>query len=373
MKGKLTRRKFVERTGIITAASFLLSKIGFAKKIIDMNTNTPVLKIESLTLPWKTQDPFIFCSYHFDQYPGGNEELGPNASLSGRNIGQDFAGKDGWNMYHGTTVPGFPMHPHSGFETVTVVTKGMVDHSDSLGATGRFGNGDVQWLTAGKGVQHAEMFPLLNKDNNPFEIFQIWLNLPKKSKKADPYYKMLWKEDIPTISVKDQSDKETTINLIAGTFNGVKALSPTPGSWAADPDNHLQIWTFKMEGEATFHIPAISDDVTRTLYYYQGDPISIGEIEISENHLIELDPQKETKINNGSKEGYFLFLQGRPIKDPLVQYGPFVANTRAELQETMQNYRQTEFGGWPWPSHAPVHGKLKGRFSRLPGGEEVVR
>jgi redox-sensitive bicupin YhaK (pirin superfamily) len=338
-----------------------------------MTYNIPIQKIKPLSLPWKTQDPFIFCSYHFDLYPGGNDNLGPNSSLEGRNIGQDFASKDGWNMYHGTKVPGFPAHPHSGFETVSVVTKGMVDHSDSLGATGRFGNGDVQWLTSGKGVQHAEMFPLLNADSNPFEIFQIWLNLPKKSKKADPHYKMLWNEEIPIISIKDTDGKVTSINLVAGSYKDKVALPPTPDSWAANPENHVQIWTFKMEANATFSIPKIENEVTRSLYFYQGDSFSIGETEIKENYLIELDPEKEIQIINGSKDGYFLFLQGRPINEPLLQYGPFVANTKEELQETMQNYQRTQFGGWPWSSSDPVHDKSKGRFSKLPDGKEVIK
>ena len=110
--------------------------------------------------PWKTFDPFLFCVHHRDDYPAGDARLGPVTPLSGRNIGQDFDNKDGWNMYHGDVVPGFPRHPHRGFETVTVTRRGFVDHSDSLGATARYGEGDVQWMTAGSGIVHAEMFPL---------------------------------------------------------------------------------------------------------------------------------------------------------------------------------------------------------------------
>ena len=134
-------------------------------------SKSAIKNIKPLHAPWETQSPFIFCSYHYDEFPGGNENMEPNASLEGRAIGQDFASKDGWNMYHGANVPGFPVHPHCGFETVSVVTKGMVDHSDSLGGKGRFGDGDVQWLTSGKGVQHAEMFPLLKQDKNPLKFF----------------------------------------------------------------------------------------------------------------------------------------------------------------------------------------------------------
>jgi redox-sensitive bicupin YhaK (pirin superfamily) len=93
-----------------------------------------VLTSKPLGFPWQPQDPFLFCVYHDDRYPAGNGKMGPAASLEGRNIGQDFEGKDGWRMYHGETVPGFPPHPHRGFETVTIVRKGLIDHSDSLGA-----------------------------------------------------------------------------------------------------------------------------------------------------------------------------------------------------------------------------------------------
>jgi len=138
------------------------TQVGESYKIQSSVMNSsPILAVHPLGFPWKTQDPFLFCVYHKDDYPKGNDDLGPAASLAGRNLGQDFVIKDGWRMYHGHKVPGFPSHPHRGFETVTIVNKGFADHSDSLGATARFGEGDVQWLTSGKGLQHSEMFPLL--------------------------------------------------------------------------------------------------------------------------------------------------------------------------------------------------------------------
>jgi redox-sensitive bicupin YhaK (pirin superfamily) len=127
---------------------------------------------------WETADPFLFCVHHEDKFPQGNELMGPAQNpFQGRHMGDDFIIKDGFRMYHGKTVPGFPGHPHRCFETITVVRKGLVDHADSMGAAGRYGNGDVQWMTAGKGVQHSEMFPLLSQEkDNPLELFQIWLN-----------------------------------------------------------------------------------------------------------------------------------------------------------------------------------------------------
>ena len=103
-----------------------------------------IIKISPLGFPWETMDPFIFCVHHRDEYPKGNDQMGPAVSLAGRNIGQDFTIKDGWRMYHGSSVPGFPYHPHRGFETITIVKEGWVDHTDSLGAAGRFSAGDVQ-------------------------------------------------------------------------------------------------------------------------------------------------------------------------------------------------------------------------------------
>ena len=193
----------------------------------------------------------------------------------------------------------------------------------------------------------------------------------KKSKKVEPYYKMHWSEDIPIINNKDANGKTTKINLVAGQFQDKVAQSPNPDSWAADPNNHIQIWTFNMESGAEFRIPGIDYKVTRSLYFYEGDSFTIGDTEINKNHLIELNPEQEVKIVNGSKQGYFLFLQGCPISEPIIQYGPFVANTKEDLQETMQEYQRTQFGGWPWASTEPVHDKQFGRFSRTPDGKKI--
>src|SRR5687768_14799022 len=233
----------------------------------------PIINVSPLSGRWQTQDPFLFCVHHIDNFPKGNDRLGPDASLAGRDIGQDFAGKDGWRMYHGDVVPGFPQHPHRGFETVTFVREGYIDHSDSLGATARFGRGDVQWLTAGAGIVHSEMFPLLKPDvGNRLELFQIWVNLPAKSKFAAPYFTMFWDNEVP----RARPAPGVEVTAVAGALKDAKPPKPPPDSWAANPDAELAIWLITLEQGAKWTLPAASGDRTaRTLYFFVGGKLEI--------------------------------------------------------------------------------------------------
>jgi redox-sensitive bicupin YhaK (pirin superfamily) len=335
--------------------------------------NNSILTIKPLGFMWPVRDPFLFCAHHLDHFPAGNDEMGPDASLKGRDLGQDFTIKDGWRMYHGETVPGFPAHPHRGFETVTIVKEGLVDHADSHGQAGRYGNGDVQWMTAGEGLQHSEMFPLLNQQGeNPVELFQVWLNLPKAKKFVKPHFKMLWSEDIPVFKSMFENGKTTEANAIAGTIGDVTSLAPAPDSWAADPKNEVSIWTIKMEAGAEWTIPVASQNVNRTLYFYRGSNISIDQNEISSYKAIELKPDAETQLVNGNSDGFFLLLQGTPIGEPVVQYGPFVMNSETEIQQAFNDYRKNEFGGWPWPRYDQVHSRSTGRFAKYVDGTEEI-
>jgi len=335
---------------------------------------TAIKKIKQLGAQWETQDPFLFCAYHKDLYPKGNDNLGPDASLTGRNLGMDFHLKDGWRMYHGKTVPGFPAHPHRGFETVTIVEEGMADHSDSLGAAGRFGDGDVQWMTAGKGVQHSEMFPLLNKEEkNPLLLFQLWLNLPSKSKMVDPHFKMLWNEDIPLHNFKDNTGKNISIKLISGNYNDVIAPETAPNSWAADPVNNVCIWIIKLEAGASWKIPKTVSGINRSLYFYQGEEIATEGYQIPPDHAIDLISDTDITIQNGNQEGHFLFLQGKPIGEPVAKQGPFVMNTPQEINKAIAEYHSTQFGGWPWPKHDHTHDINSGRFALFADGTKEVK
>lgn len=335
------------------------------------NTN-PVLQTTPLgSPPWPTMDPFLFCVYHDDRYPAGNERMGPAASLSGRNIGQDFEGKDGWRMYHGSIVPGFPQHPHRGFETVTIMRHGYIDHSDSLGAVARFGRGDVQWLTAGKGIVHSEMFPLLDtKGPNRSELFQIWLNLPSADKFAEPHFAMLWDHTIPRYKARDPRNRETEVAVYAGTLDGTTAPAPPPRSWASRADAHVAIWTIRMEAGAVWALPAAAAGINRNLYFFKGKGVRVADRSISSNTMITLQPDTEAILTAGDAETELLLLQGRPIAEPVAQYGPFVMNTRSEIEQAFADYQRTGFGGWPWPDDDPVFPRTQGRYARHADGRE---
>jgi redox-sensitive bicupin YhaK (pirin superfamily) len=332
----------------------------------------PVIEVAPLGSQWATIDPFLFCVHHVDHYPAGNEELGPDAALSGRDIGMDFAGKDGWRMYHGTTVPGFPQHPHRGFETVTFVRRGYIDHSDSLGATARFGRGDVQWLTAGKGIVHCEMFPLLERDEpNPLELFQIWLNLPADDKMVDPYFTMLWSEDLPRHVVTDEAGRTTEITVIAGELAGLRPPPPPPDSWASRPDSDLAICHIEMAPGAQWALPpAAGPDTVRVLYVFEGGA-HIGQHDLDAPAGARLRADRDVAITAGPLGSAVLVLQSRPIGEPVAQHGPFVMNDEAGIEQAFADYRATAFGGWPWPTDDPVHGPDAERFARDGEGRSV--
>jgi redox-sensitive bicupin YhaK (pirin superfamily) len=330
----------------------------------------PIINVAPLSGRWQTQDPFLFCVHHIDTYPKGNDRLGPDASLAGRNIGQDFEGKDGWRMYHGDVVAGFPQHPHRGFETVTIVRDGYIDHSDSLGATARFGMGDVQWLTAGSGVVHSEMFPLLDQQGpNRLELFQLWLNLPAKNKLADPYFTMFWDKHIPRKHYAEAKGLTTVVTVIAGALDDIQPLTPPPHSWGADPQADLAIWSIAMEDGASWTMPpARSAAVNRTLHQFAGRGLSVGGRDVPGPAAVQIAPDQAVAIaaTNGPVE--ILLLQGRPLGEPVAQYGPFVMNTREQLEQAFADYRRTQFGGWPFTANDPVFPRDAGRFAKHADG-----
>ncbi len=328
-----------------------------------------VLQTVPLGFQWPTIDPFLFCVHHLDHYPAGDERLAPKASLAGRNIGNDFAPKDGWRMYHGSTVPGFPEHPHRGFETVTFARQGLIDHSDSMGAAARFGRGDVQWMTAGRGVVHSEMFPLLNQDGpNTAELFQIWMNLPAADKLVEPHFTMLWDDTIPRREHRDDAGHLTTVTVIAGAYDGAVPPAPPPASWASRADSDVAIWHVVQDAAASLTLPAAKHpEAVRVLYVFAGSVTIDGEQVVADTGVV-VDSSQPVPLVAGADGCEILMLQGRPIAEPVAQYGPFVMNTEAEIQQAFADYRRTGFGGWPWDRPDPVHGSVPERFAHHADG-----
>ena len=338
--------------------------------------------------------------------------------------GADFNPSAPYRMYHGSLMPGFPQHPHRGFETITATIDGIIDHSDSHGNAGRYGEGDVQWMTAGKGVVHGEMFPLISdKRNNPTRFFQLWLNLPAKDKMAEPSFAMHWSDEVPKVTFADGAK----LTVFAGKFNNTVARPPCPSSWAADPSHDVGAWHITLPRGSEIELPKSGQpNCNRAVYSIEGGTYQIDGQTIDPETLVTLDAQKATILSNKVQEGKrkrpedmsvkelkaevakrglqalalgfnekgefvsllndkstndkstndnsddsveFLVLQGVPISEPVAQHGPFVMNTQGEIQQAFADYRKTEFGGWPWPEDAMAFPREKGRFSLLNGEE----
>jgi redox-sensitive bicupin YhaK (pirin superfamily) len=176
------------------------------------------------------------------------------------------------------------------------------------------------------------------------------------------------------------------VAVIAGRLGGAQAvnaeagaveagagepLAPPPDSWAARQDADVAIWTIRMAPGAHWTLPAATGHGTRRqLYFFKGESVAVAGQSIAVSSAIELQANAAVELVNGAQEGEFLLLQGRPIGEPVVQYGPFVMNTQAEIAQTFSDYRQTQFGGWPWADSAPTHGRDPARFARHPGGVE---
>ncbi len=368
-----TRRNIIKSIGMVLGSiaayfGFLKTKDFSAKNAEEpaINGNQMIKKKFALGFQWPTSEPFLFCVHHLDKFPKGTESFGVEKShFAGRDMGQDFNPKDGFRMYHGEEVPGFPVHPHRGFETITVVTRGLVDHADSLGAAGRYGSGDVQWMTAGDGVQHSEMFPLLNQDSdNTMELFQIWLNLPKKSKRVPPHFTMFWSHDIPRIKL-DQD--RVNVTLIAGSFAGQKALTPPPDSWAFDTGNEVMLLLIDIGAGGSVDLPASKGSVGRSLYVFSGSALDLNGEAVPVMSGVEVESTSSLKLAS-SGGCRLLVMQAKPIGEPIAQHGPFVMNTRDEIAQAFADYQKTNFGGWPWPRHDMVHGSDGSRFAKYPDG-----
>jgi redox-sensitive bicupin YhaK (pirin superfamily) len=222
---------------------------------------------------------------------------------------------------------GFPLHPHRGIETVTYMLRGGVDHRDSIGNSGSIGPGDIQWMTAGGGIMHEEM-PQVRPEG--IDGFQLWVNLPARLKLTRPRYQGILANEIPEVEVEGG----TRIRVITGTVNGVNG--PVIGI-AADPV-YLDV---SVPAHASF-THQIDRGHSAFAYVFEGAAI-FDDQKISHTRLAVLGDGDYVKVVTAESPVRFLLVSGKPLNEPIARYGPFVMNTRAEIEQALRELRQGTF------------------------------
>lgn len=225
---------------------------------------------------------------------------------------------------------GVGAHPHRGFETVTIVYQGEVEHRDSSGGGGKIGPGDVQWMTAGAGIIHDEFHSReFTRTGGTFHVIQLWVNLPARHKKAPPGYQTLLKSDIPTVGREGAS-----IRLISGALDGVRGPAKT--------FTPVNLWDARLEqGKAELPLP---DRSTTALLVLSGQVRINGERTASASDFAIFSPSGESILLEAPEPAHVMLLNGEPIGEPIVGYGPFVMNTREEIAQAYDDYRSGRMG-----------------------------
>jgi len=223
-------------------------------------------------------------------------------------------------------IAGFPPHPHRGFETVTYMIEGRMRHEDHLGNVGLLENGGVQWMTAARGVIHSEM---PQQEAGLMRGFQLWLNLPAKSKMGDPGYRDFTPAEVPRVTLP--SGIEAVV--IAGRFqaDGVDQ----PGA-VQRPDTEPQLFDLHLPAGSQLN-PQLVDGHRLILYVYEGE-IEVAGKRLSKKQLARLSDQGVLQLRSGTG-AQVLLLAGQPIGEPIVQYGPFVMNSREEIEQALRDFR----------------------------------
>ncbi|UCJ15127.1 pirin family protein [Pseudomonas sp. MM211] len=228
-------------------------------------------------------------------------------------------------------IAGFPPHPHRGFETITYMLEGRMRHEDHLGNVGLLQGGDVQWMTAARGIIHSEM---PEQEQGAMRGFQLWLNLPADSKMADPDYRDIPAAQIPRVRTASGAE----VVVIAGTFaEGAIVQAGAVQRPSTDP----YLLDLHIPAGSTLS-PALPDGHRALLYVYQGDAHVQRSHEVRAGRLVRLDDQGELHLSS-STGTRVLLLAGKPLNEPIVQYGPFVMNSREEIEQAMRDFRDGTF------------------------------
>ncbi|QIL79055.1 pirin family protein [Diaphorobacter sp. HDW4A] len=236
-----------------------------------------------------------------------------------------------------TTAPrGVGVHPHRGFETVTIVYEGEVAHRDSTGAGGTIGPGDVQWMTAASGILHEEFHSeAFTQSGGMLEMVQLWVNLPAKDKLGAPGYQNLLNRNIPSIALPDDAGR---VRVIAGDFG--------EGHGPAKTHTPINVWDVRLAAGATAELPAIPGH-TLAVVVLHGTVLINGDQVAREGQLVHLERDADRVLLEANNDVTLLWLSGEPINEPVVGYGPFVMNTKAEIEEAMEDMRTGRFGQIP--------------------------
>ncbi|HCR98274.1 MULTISPECIES: pirin family protein [Halomonas] len=248
-------------------------------------------------------DPFLFLNHHGPQvYPANNQGLP------------------------------FGPHPHRGFETVTFILEGSLAHADSAKHQSVIHKGGVQWMTAGSGIVHAEISPAeFLRDGGPLEILQLWINLPARLKMSEPRYMGLQQDSIPTIALPGGGE----LNLIAGEWGDTSGPIETL--------TNVFMSTLKLPAGAREQLPVAAGRQV-FLYVVSGDVTVSGE-PTKPHQLVELDREGDSIVIEAASDAQLLFGHGDVIDEPVYSHGPFVMNTREEIEQAVEDYQAGKFGG----------------------------
>jgi hypothetical protein len=250
----------------------------------------------------------------------------------------DFASRE--NFPATSTKKGVGEHPHRGFETVTIVYDGEVEHRDSTGGGGKIGRGDVQWMTAASGLVHEEFHGTeYAKRGGPFEMVQLWVNLPKKNKMDAPGYQGITDAMIPKVQLKDEAG---SVRVIAGQYQDDRgpARTFTP----------MNVWDVRLreDHKTEFQVP---DGWTTGVFVLTGAVRLPGGESIGEAELGVLEREGTSFSLECTENAKILILNGQPLNEPIVGYGPFVMNTQAEIKQAMMDYQDGKMGHLSRPKH----------------------
>lgn len=228
---------------------------------------------------------------------------------------------------------GVGIHPHRGFETVTIVYKGEVSHRDSTGRGGVIGPGDVQWMTAGSGILHEEFHsPEFTRRGGELEMVQLWVNLPAKDKMTEPSYQAIVDHDIPAVELADGAG---TVRVIAGQFQRARgpARTFTP----------IDVWDVRLRAGREVRLPQPPAH-TAAIVVLHGTVLVAGTQVAREAQMVLLSPEGDEVTIEANGDATLLFLGGRPIDEPIVGYGPFVMNSQDEIEQAVADFNAGRFG-----------------------------